>query len=87
MVSAQTKIINPQGMHMRPAQVLVSALAPFKCDINIIFNGKSVNAKSILNLMTACIKTGSVIEVCCDGEDEAEALKTVVELVESGLGD
>lgn len=87
MVSAKTKVVNPQGMHMRPAQLFVSAMAPYKSDVTILFNGKAVNAKSIMNLMAACIKQGSEIEIRCEGEQEAEALKAAVELVESGLGD
>lgn len=87
MVSANVKVINPQGMHMRPAQVFVSAMARYKSDVTILFNGKTINAKSIMNLMAACIKQGSEIEIRCDGEQEAEALKAAVALVESGLGD
>lgn len=87
MVSAKTKIVNPQGMHMRPAQLFVSTMAGYPCDVNIIFGGKSINAKSIMHLMAACIKQGSEIEIQCSGEKEAEALKAAVELVESGLGE
>ncbi len=87
MVTAKTKIVNPQGMHMRPAQLFVNTLAKYKSDVTIIFNGKSINAKSIMHLMAACIKQGSEIEIQCCGEQEAEALKAAVELVESGLGE
>ena len=87
MVSAHTKIVNPQGMHMRPAQLFVNTMAKYKSDVTIIFNGKSINAKSIMHLMAACIKQGSEIEIQCSGEQEAEALKAAVELVESGLGE
>ena len=87
MVSAKTKVVNPQGMHMRPAQLFVNTMAKYKSDVTIIFNGKSINAKSIMHLMAACIKQGSEIEIQCSGEQEAEALKAAVELVESGLGE
>ena len=87
MVTAKTKIVNPQGMHMRPAQLFVNTMAKYKSDVTIIFNGKSINAKSIMHLMAACIKQGSEIEIQCCGEQEAEALKAAVELVESGLGE
>ena len=86
MVSAKTKIVNPQGMHMRPAQLFVSTMAGYPCDVTILFGGKSINAKSIMHLM-ACIKQGSEIEIQCSGDKEAEALKAAVELVESGLGE
>lgn len=87
MVSAKTKVINPQGLHMRPAQLFVTTMTPFKCNVTIIFGEKTINAKSIMNLMAACIKQGSEIEIRCEGEQEAEALKAAVELVETGLGD
>ena len=87
MVTAKTKVINPQGMHMRPAQVFVNEMGKFKSDVNILFNGKTINAKSIMTLMAACIKQGCEIEIQCSGEQEAEALARAVELVDSGLGD
>ena len=87
MVTAKTKIVNPQGMHMRPAQLFVNTMAKYNSDVTILFNGKEINAKSIMNLMAACIKQGSEIEIQCCGEQEAEALKAAVELVESGLGE
>lgn len=87
MVSAKVKVINPQGMHMRPAQVFVAEMAKYNSDVTIVFGGKNVNAKSIMHLMAACIKQGSEIEIQCCGEQEAEALQAAVELVESGLGE
>ena len=87
MVSAKTIVVNPQGMHMRPAQLFVNTMAKYKSDVTIIFGDKTINAKSIMHLMAACIKQGSEIEIQCCGEQEADALKAAVELVESGLGE
>lgn len=87
MVSAKTKIINPMGMHMRPAQLFIQTVTPFNCNITLLANGKEVNGKSIMNLMAACIKQGTEVEVRCDGPDEDQALKAVVQLIESGLGE
>ena len=87
MVSAKTTIVNPMGMHMRPAQLFVKTITPFVCDVTIVANGKEVNAKSIMNLMAACIKQGAKIEIRCEGAKEAECLQAAVELVESGLGE
>ena len=87
MVSAKTKVINPQGLHMRPAQLFVTEMNKYKSEVSIVFNSKPINAKSIMNLMASCIKQGSEIEIQRTGEQEAEALAAAVKLVESGLGD
>ena len=87
MVSAKTIVVNPQGMHMRPAQLFVNTMAKYKSDVTIIFGDKTINAKSIMHLMAACIKQGSEIEIRCSGDREEECLKAAVALVEAGLGE
>ena len=86
MVTAKVKVVNPQGLHMRPAHVFVGGVKNFSSDVTIIFKGTSVNAKSIMQVMLAGITQGSEIEVCCEGADEQEALDEAVRLIESGLG-
>ena len=87
MVSQKITVTNEQGMHMRPASLFCQTVTPFASDVKVVFNGTSYDAKSVMMLMSACIKCGSEIEIVCDGPDEADALKKAVELVESGLGD
>ena len=87
MVSAKVTLTNPQGMHMRPAQLFVNTINAYPCDVTILHNGGTVNARSIMNLMAACIKQGTDIEIRCDGAQEAECLQAAVELVDSGLGE
>ena len=87
MVTAKTKIVNPQGMHMRPAGMFANAMMKFDSDVNLVANGKTVNAKSIMNLIAACIKCGAEVEVQCSGPDEEAALLEAVRLIESGLGE
>ena len=53
----------------------------------LIFNGKPVNGKSIMNIMAACIKVGSEIDVICDGDGENEALAEAAAMIESGFGE
>ena len=45
------------------------------------------NAKSVLSVLGACVKSGDEIELICEGEDEEEALKKMVEAIEAGLGE
>ena len=87
MVSKQTKISNPMGMHMRPAGMFANAMMKFDSDVNLVANGKTVNAKSIMNLIAACIKCGTEVEVQCSGPDEEAALVEAVRLIDSGLGE
>jgi len=87
MVSKMVTVINPQGLHMRPAQLFVNEMSKYKCNVTILFGEKVINAKSIMNLMASCMKMGSEIEIRCEGEQEEEALQAAVQLVESGLGD
>ena len=87
MVSQKITVTNEQGMHMRPASVFSQAMTPFAADVKIVFNGNTYDAKSVMMLMSACIKCGAEIEVQCDGADEQDALKKAIELIEAGLGD
>lgn len=87
MVSKKVKVINPSGIHARPAGVLVKEAAKFNSNVLILFNEKTIQAKSILNVMAAAIKCGSEIEIQCDGDDEQEALDTIVKLIEDGMGE
>lgn len=87
MVSQKITVTNEQGLHMRPASVFSQAVTPFESSVKVVFNGNTYDAKSVMMLMSACIKCGAEIEIICDGPDEEDALKKAVELVESGLGD
>ncbi len=87
MLSKNLTIVNPSGLHLRPAGVLSQTAMKFKCDVLIESAGKRIIAKSVLNVMAAGIKSGSEVTLICDGEDEAEAMETISKAIESGLGE
>lgn len=87
MVSQKVTIKNPTGLHLRPAGILCKEAMQFKALITFQYRGNTANAKSVLSVLGACIKSGDEIEFVCDGEDEEEALKAMVEAVENGLGE
>lgn len=87
MVSQKVVIKNPTGLHLRPAGILCKEAMQFKSLITFCYGGNTANAKSVLSVLGACVKCGDEIELICDGEDEQEALKALVEAVESGLGE
>ena len=87
MVSETVTITNAQGVHMRPAQMFVNTVARYPCDVTLRYHESDVNGRSIMNLMAACIRCGSEIEIRCDGEQERECLDAAVALVRSGFGE
>ena len=91
MVSAKVRIKNPTGLHLRPAGEFYDAAVRFgsKVMVEKVSENKllSANAKSVLSILGACIKSGDEITIICDGEDEEEALREMVRIVEDGLGE
>ena len=75
MVSQKVKIINPTGLHLRPAGNLCKEAMKYKSKITFEYSGNTANAKSVLSVLGACIKSGDEITLVCDGEDEHEALR------------
>lgn len=87
MVSKEIKVVNTEGLHMRPASALAAAMGKYGCNVFIEHNQTSVNAKSVMNLIAACVKCGAEIRIVCDGPDEEEALKEAVSMFEAGFGE
>ena len=87
MVSQKVVITNPTGLHLSPAGILCKEAMQFKSLITFTFRDNTANAKSVLSVLGACVKCADEIELICDGEDEAEALETLVEVIESGFGE
>ena len=87
MVSKKITISNKTGLHLRPAGILSKVAGGCKSSVTLIKYDKKVNAKSVLNVMSAQINLGDEIIVECEGETEEADLKTVIEAIESGLGE
>ena len=87
MVSQKVVIKNPTGLHLRPAGILCKEAMQFKSLITFRFKESIANAKSVLSVLGACIKSGDEVEFFCEGEDEEEALRTIIAAIESGLGE
>ncbi|HIY56151.1 MAG TPA: HPr family phosphocarrier protein [Candidatus Dorea merdavium] len=88
MLRQKIKIHNPTGLHLRPAGIFCNTASNYKCKVMFEYdNMLNANAKSVLSVLGACIKSGDEIVLICDGEDEEEAMKAMVEAIESGLGE
>ncbi len=87
MVSRKLRIDIPLGIHLRPAGTLCNKAIDFKSMVSIRIGEKTVNAKSVLGVLSACVRYGDEIELICEGSDENEALKILCQMIEDGLGD
>ena len=87
MLSRAIKIMNPTGLHLRPAGNLCKEAMKYKSKITFEYRGNIANAKSVLSVLGACIKSGDEITLICEGEDEREALQSLIAYIESGLGE
>ena len=68
------KITDPEGIHARPAGMLVKQASGCACAVKLEKDGKEVDAKRIMSVMTLGVKHGSEITVKCDGEGEDTAI-------------
>ncbi len=81
MIRKTYRITSENGLHARPATVLVSTAVKFKSDTFIIHNGKRVDMKSIMGVMSLGIYCGDTITFEITGEDEAECMKKINEMM------
>ena len=87
MVSQKVTIKNPTGLHLRPAGILCREAMNFKSLVTFLYRGNTANAKSVLSVLGACIKSGDEVEFICEGPDEEEAMAAMIRIIESGLGE
>ena len=87
MVTKKVKIINPTGLHLRPAGILCNEAVKYKSTIHFKYGDNDANDKSVVRTLGAGIKSGEEIEFVCEGEDEEEAMAAMIAAVESGLGE
>ena len=76
-------VIDPVGLHARPATVAVNAASKFKSEIKLSYKGRSVNMKSIMGVMSLGIPTQAEITVSAEGEDEEAAIATIEEVLKT----
>ncbi len=81
MIQRNVKISNKLGLHARPAAEFVEKANTFKSRISVEKDGKKVNAKSIIEILTLGAKYGCSIKITAEGEDEAEAVEALAKLL------
>lgn len=79
-------ITDETGIHARPATILVQTASKFDSDIQLEYNSKKVNLKSIMGVMSLGVGKDSEVTVYAEGDDETDALAAITEtLSKEGL--
>ena len=87
VIERDAKIVNPQGMHARPAAEFVRVANQFKSRVEVRKDDVAVNGKSILGVMMLVAECGSSLRITTDGEDADRAMDALLTLVADGFNE
>jgi phosphocarrier protein len=76
-LTRKMKVTNPTGLHARPTSEIVRCAMRFKSAITLEANGRSCSAVSIMDIMTADIRSGAEVLVIAEGPDAENALNAI----------
>jgi phosphocarrier protein HPr len=79
----QRKVVlaNPNGLHLRPSAAFAELAGHYQCNVCVCLDGRTVNGKSIWDLISLAAMPGSELTLEADGPDAAEALEALAELL------
>jgi phosphocarrier protein len=81
------KVINPLGIHARPAAKIVECAGRFSSDIWLQYNGKEIDAKSIMSVLMLAAPVGAELGLRIEGSDESLARDALEQLFGTGFGE
>jgi phosphocarrier protein HPr len=87
MPEARVVLRNASGLHARPTKIFARAAADLAADVEVEKDGRRVNAKSVLSLLTLDCHRGDEIVISTEGDGADAALAELVALVEANLGE
>lgn len=87
MIEREVKVVNPLGLHARPAAQLVKLTNSFVSEVELVKDGVPVNGKSIMGVMMLAAECGCTLTVRTDGPDEEAAAAAVIGLIAGGFGE
>ncbi len=86
-LSESLKILNPTGLHARPASILVNLSKKFTCEISLVKGDQRANARSLVALMSLEVGNGDLVQVDARGEDAEAAVAAISQAIRDGLGE
>ena len=86
-VTRDVQIVNPLGLHARPAAQLVKLASKYTSDVTISRDGMPINAKSIMGVMMLAAEQGATVSISAVGADAEDAVNALAALVAAGFGE
>lgn len=80
-------IVNPLGLHARPAAKIAAIAQNATSDVLMIKNGEEADAKSIIDMLTLACPKGTAVTFRVCAESDTDILDNIIKLVESGFGE
>ncbi|HTC23994.1 MAG TPA: HPr family phosphocarrier protein [Gemmatimonadales bacterium] len=87
MIEQQATIVNPLGLHARPAAQMVRLASTFAAEIAVAKDGMEVNGKSIMGVMMLAAECGSSVTIKATGADAEQAVQALAGLIAGGFGE
>jgi phosphocarrier protein len=87
VVEETVVVRNYPGIHAYPAGIFVKKASEFQSDIFVRHGDLNVNGKSILGVLMLAAETGAQLTISAEGPDEADAVRALIQLVESRFGE
>lgn len=78
-------VLDPLGLHARPAGLLVKQAAQYSCDVQLQCGGKTADAKKLFATLGLGVRCGQSITVSCTGADELQACNELQVLLAANL--
>ncbi len=85
LAERDTVVVNKTGLHARPASLFVQKANQFRSAIKIVCNGKEINAKSMIGVLSLGAGRGSKITIQAEGEDAEAAAAELARVIEKEL--
>lgn len=86
MLEKTVVVSGKEGLHARPAAAFVKAASSYRCKVTLNHKGRSINAKSTIDMMMSAVSQGELLILRTDGEDEREAMDALSVLIEEKAG-
>jgi len=87
MTSQAVTVVNQLGMHARAAAKFVHLATRYEARVRVARDRREMDGKSIMGILLLAAARGSIITITADGADEGDAVRALVELVQSGFGE